>query len=186
MKLIMRPVGEPDFEPVSLGQLRDHIRLDDNADDAAVLGFGVTARESIEKALGFPVLSTTVTGSSEGWPDARLIIDAPVTSIDTVTYTAVGGVETDWTGWVARTSQGGVTALRPATGQSWPELGDDPIITVTAKAGFVQVPESIVTAICMLAAYLNANRDGIGQDAMNRLPRPILSLVRPYSWRLIG
>jgi uncharacterized phiE125 gp8 family phage protein len=181
--MTMRPTAEPAAEPVTLGQLRDHIRLDDNADDAAVLGFGVSARESIEKALGFPVLSTIVTGSIESWPGDRLIIDMPVTTVDTVTFTDTAGATAEWTGWVMRTSQGGVTSLRPATGQSWPQLGDDPIITITARAGFVHAPESIVTAICMMAAYLNANRDGIGQD---RLPRPILSLVRPFAWRLIG
>ena len=184
MRLTMRPAAEPAAEPVTLGQLRDHIRLDDNVDDAAVLGFGVTARESVEKALGFPILSTTVTGSLESWPEDRLIIDAPVTSIDAVTFTDPNGATTAWSGWVARKSQGGVTALRPATGQSWPQLGDDPIITVTATAGFAHAPESIVTAICMMAAYLNANRDGIGQD--NKLPKSILSLVRPFAWRLIG
>ena len=184
MRVVMRASGEPAAEPVTLGQLRDHIRLDDNVDDAAVLGFGISARESIEKALGFPVLSTTVTGSLESWPEDRLIVDSPVTAIDTVTFTNPSGATASWTGWVARTSQGGVTSLRPATGQSWPQLGDDPIITITARAGFANPPESIVTAICMMAAYLNANRDGIGQD--NNLPRPILSLVRPFAWRLIG
>jgi uncharacterized phiE125 gp8 family phage protein len=190
MKLIMRPVGEPAAEPVTLAQLRDHIRLDDNADDAAVLGFGIAARQLIELWLGRPIMPQTVRGICEDWREkGGLELAMPVNSVDMVTFTDPDQIATEWeTGWVARVSQGGVTRIRPATGSEWPSLGDDGVITVNATAGFDVVPEPICTAIAKLAGYLHADRDGIGDPGQGygRLPRDVRELINPWRWRVLA
>jgi uncharacterized phiE125 gp8 family phage protein len=193
MRIIMRAIAEPASEPVTLGQLRNHVRADAGDDDAALLGFGITARTLIEAWLGRPIAVQTVRGICEGWPDAgSLTLSMPVNSVDLVSFTAPGQVVTAWTagttGWVARVSQGGVTSVRPAAGTSWPALADDPVITINASAGFVLAPEPIVTAICKLAGYLHADRDGIGDPdtGTGRLPRDIRDLINPWRWRLLA
>jgi uncharacterized phiE125 gp8 family phage protein len=190
MRLIMRAIGEAAAEPVTLGQLRDHIRLDDNGDDAAVLGFGIAARQWIEQHLGRPIMPQTVRGVCEAWPDkGGLEVAMPVNSVDMISFTDPDQVATEWeTGWVARVSQGGVTRIRPAAGGDWPALGDDPVITVNATAGFAPVPEPIATAICKLAGYLNADRDGIGDagQGFGRLPRDVRELVASWRWRQLA
>ncbi len=197
MRLIMRPTAEPASEPVTLGQLRDHVRADDDVDDAALIGFGVSARQLIEQWLGRPIQVQTVRGIGEAWPcSGGLELSMPINTIEAVTYTDASGVVMPWaTGRVARTSQGGITQIRPATGSSWPVLGDDPLVTVDATAGFAVVPEAIVTAICKLAGYLHADRDGIGDrnsgvgdrnTGVGRLPPDIRELIAPWRWRLLA
>lgn len=194
MKLVMRPVGEPVSEPVTLGQLRDHVRADEELDDAALLGFGVSARQLIQQWLNRPILPQTVRGICESWPCSGSIeLAMPVTSVDAVLYTAADGVETPWTtGWIARTSQGGVTQVRPATGGSWPTLGADPLVTIEATAGFGSavggVPETIITAICKLAGYMHADRDGMGPSGYGngRLPDDLADMIRPWRFMLLA
>jgi hypothetical protein len=111
-----------------------------------------------------------------------------------VTYTNPAQVVTTWTagatGWLARVSQGGVTRVRPATNIEWPTLGDDPLITISATAGFAAnaggVPEPIITAICKLAGFLHADRDGMGNQTygFGKLPADISDMIRP--WRFSG
>lgn len=191
MRIMLRPIGIAATEPFTLGQLRDHVRADAGVDDAALLGFGITGRTLIEQWLGRPIVPQTVRGVAEAWPaTGSLTLLMPVNSVDLVSYTAVGQVVTTWTAgdWVARDSQGGVTSVRPAAGVSWPTLGDDPVITINATAGFGTVPEPIITAICKLAGYLHADRDGIGDPdtGTGRLPRDIRELVMPWRWRLLA
>jgi hypothetical protein len=55
-------------------------------------------------------------------------------------------------------------------------------------AGFDLVPEPIVTAICKLAGYLYADRDGIGDanSGAGTIPGDIKSLIAPWRWRWLG
>jgi uncharacterized phiE125 gp8 family phage protein len=188
MKLILRAIAEPAAEPVPLGQLRDHVRADDDIDDAALLGFGITARTLIEQWIGRPIMPQTVRGICENWPATGTIeLSMPVNSVDAITYTDAAGATVAWTsGWVARNSQGGVTRVRPATGQDWPTLGDDALITIDATAGFTVVPEPLCTAIAKLAGFLHADRDGIGNAAfgVGQLPPDVRDMIRP--WRFGG
>lgn len=193
-RLMMRAIGDAATEPVTIGQLRDHVRADGASDDAALIGFGVSARTLIEQWLGRPIVPQTVRGICESWPETgSLELSMPVTAVDLVTYTNEAQVVTTWTagaaGWLARVSQGGVTRIRPATGIDWPTLGDDPVITVNATAGFASVPEPICTAICKLAGYLHADRDGMGDAAIEnvKLSQVIdVRLIRPWRWRLLA
>ena len=193
MRVVMRAIGEPAAEPVTLGQLRDQVRADSDTDDAALLGYGITARTLIEQWLGRPTMPQTVRGICEAWPETgSLALSMPVSTVDLVTYTDTAQVVTTWTagatGWLARVSQGGVTSIRPATGIAWPDLGDDPVITVNATAGFDIVPEPICTAIAKLAGYLHADRDGVGEAGMGfgKLPRDICDLIQPWRWRVLA
>jgi uncharacterized phiE125 gp8 family phage protein len=190
MRLIMRAIGDAAAEPVTLGQLRAHIRLDDNAEDAVVLGFGIAARQWLEQYLGRPIMAQTVRGVCEDWPEkGALELAMPVNSVDMISFTDSDQVATEWeTGWVARVSQGGVTRIRPAAGGDWPALGDDPVITVNATAGFALVPEPIAVAICKLAGYMHADRDGIGasSDGYGRLPRDIRDMVSAWRWQALA
>lgn len=192
MRILPRTLTQPATEPVTLAQLRAQVVADGNADDALLLSYLITARELVEEWLGRALVPRTVTAVFEEWPSmcgSRTIeLLMPVSSVDAVTYTNAAGSVVAWTDFVARQSQGGVMSVRPKAGTSWPDLGDDPVITLTATAGFDLVPEPIVTAIVQLAAYLYADRDGLGDPdgGIGKLPPTSRALIRPWRWRLLG
>jgi hypothetical protein len=69
--------------------------------------------------------------------------------------------------------------IRPTATTDWPELGDDPVITVTVTAGFAETPEPIVMAILLLAAHWFGNRETVGPN-MSELPFTVAALLAPY------
>ena len=194
MRVLPRAIGQPEIEVVTLDQLRAQVNIEagDDADDALLRGYLVAARHWLEEWLGRPLARQTVRATFESWPDwlsgTSIELLMPVESVDAVTFTAPGGATAAWTDFVARQSQGGVMRVRPKAGTSWPTLGDDPVITMDATAGFETVPEPIVAGLMILAAFLYANRDGIGdgRTVLGKMPGEVAELVRPWRWRLIG
>jgi uncharacterized phiE125 gp8 family phage protein len=194
MRVLPRIIAAPEIEIVTLDQLRAHVNIEagDDADDALLRGFLIAARHWLEEWLGRPLARQTVRATFESWPDwlngTSVELLMPVESVDEISYTAENGATVVWPDWVARVSQGGVMRVRPKAGTSWPTLGDDPIITIDATAGFDTVPEPIVAGVMLLAAFLYANRDGIGdgRTVLGKLPGEIAEMVRPWRWRLIG
>ena len=181
-------------EPVTLAELRAQTNVDDAADDAMLLGYLVAARQAAEAFMGRPILPTVMTGTAEEWPDsAGFLLDAPVISVSSVTYTAADGTTATWTagssGYLLRDAAGGAKKLRPAKNVAWPTLGDDPVITITITAGWTAdlLPESVRTAILQMAANWYAVREvtNIG-NIVSLVPETGKDLLRPYRWRLIG
>lgn len=194
MRILPKTVVEPATEPVTLAQLRAQIRADDTSDDALLWSHLIAARQHIEDIMGRPIVPRTVRAVIESWPsgcrgDTVIELMIPVNSIDAISYTDDAQAVTPWTGFVARTGQGGVTTIRPAYSNSWPTLGYDPLITIDATAGFADgVPEPVAAAVCLFAAHLYMNREATvaGPGGMLELPLGVKAMLSKYRWRWIG
>jgi uncharacterized phiE125 gp8 family phage protein len=195
MRVLPRTLTEPEIEPVTLSQLRAHVHADADVDDMILRGFLITARTMVEQWMGRAIVPRSVVAVFEQWPEGRygngddaIELLMPVSSIDSITYTNASGATVPWTDFIARLSQGGVMRVRERAGYSWPNLGNDPIITLTATAGFDEMPEPVVSAVMMLAGYLYADRDGQGDSSMGvgKIPRPVKDLIAPWRWRWLG
>jgi uncharacterized phiE125 gp8 family phage protein len=154
MRISFTATDQPATEPVTPAELRAQVRVDDGGDDAMLMGYLLAARQAAETFLGRPILPTPMLARLEEWPGssgisgARLVLDAPVITVDAVTYTALDGTTTAWTasasGYVLRDAAGGTKALRPASGvHGWckptrvpdatPEPGGDGTVMVAAS-----------------------------------------------------
>lgn len=192
MRVFPRTITEPLGEPVTLGQFRQQIRVDDNIEDALLYGYLAAARQLVERWTGRLLLPRAVRATFEVWPadPDRIEIAIPVTSVDAIAYTDATQTQTPWgsTLWLARTIIG-VTRVRPAYGQTWPVLGNDPLITIDATAGYTVLPEPLATAILRLAGdfYLNREDVIVGTRLTSiEMPNDIAKLIGPYRWRLIS
>lgn len=194
MRISFTATDQPATEPVTPAELRAQVRVDDGGDDAMLMGYLLAARQAAETFLGRPILPTPMLARVEEWPsDDRLVLDAPVITVDQVNYTALNGTTTAWTagasGYVLRDAAGGTKALRPASGVSWPTLGSDPVISITITAGWAvaMVPEDIKLAILQMAAHWFSVREVVNIGAsVSEIPQTGKDLLKPYRWRLIG
>jgi uncharacterized phiE125 gp8 family phage protein len=206
VRIVPKTVTEPATEPVTLSQLRSHVRVDDNSDDAMLLGYLIAARAHVENLLGRPIVPRTVRATFESWgcpawagslwvsgyavpSRTRLDLLVPVTSVDAITYTDLTQTQVPWTGFIARTSNGGTTSVRPAYGTDWPVLGLDPVITLDATSGFASVPEPIVQAILLMAGHLYLNREEVltgSRITAIQLPLGVADLIMKYRWQWFG
>ncbi|WP_310474097.1 phage head-tail connector protein [Sandarakinorhabdus sp.] len=186
--------AQPAEEPVTLGELRAQANIDDSASDALLMGYLVAARQHAESYLGRPILPTPMRAQIEDWAGTRdqggpIWLDAPVISVDSVTYTGADGLPAAWTDYLIRPAPGGLKALRPATGADWPTLGDDPVITIDITAGWAidLLPASVTVAICQTAAHWFNVREVVNiGNISSEIPETGKALLRPLRWRLIG
>lgn len=157
-------VAAPASEPLTLGEARAHLRLDDTTEDALVLGYLMAAREEAEAFTGQSFISRTATALLKAWPDEIELCAFPA-SVTSITYTDTAGTTqtlatTEYVAWADGKS---FPRIYPASGKSWPTLGTDPTITITATVGYSSmnaVPQSVRQAMMTHLTWQHENRAG--------------------------
>lgn len=149
--MTLRRITDASIEPVSLQDVRSHLRITDDHDDADLSAMITTARQVAEQRLGRQLLTATWELSLEEWPadDVIVLPRPPLASVTSVKYYDAAGVQqtlSSATYYVDTVTEPGRVALRD--GQSWPSLesGRPAPITVRYVAGWtrdIDVPQSI-------------------------------------------
>ena len=167
MRYSLTQVTPPAIEPVTLAELKDHLRIDAGMEDSLLLGFITTAREWCEGYQNRAYITQTWELGLDEWPE---IINMPLPLLQStdlkIEYYGTDGVvhllaateyQIDVRGYKGR--------ITPAYGHHWPTLTLRPLsgIIVTFKAGYgavvSDVPERIRTAVKLLAGHLYEHRE---------------------------
>ena len=164
----------PTIEPVTLDEIRDHLRLSDSADEATALAYLLVAREAIEQQeLSRALLTQTWKLRLEGWPwDSpyrRIRLPRPLLqSVTSITYTDTSGTtQTLSASLYTVNAQAEPAIVVPAYGQSWPSPRVQrgvAAVTIEYVAGWTNrglVPEAIRQAIKLLVGEMWENREGV-------------------------
>ena len=170
-------------EPVSLDELKAHLRLDVDDDDAYLAGCVAAARTWVEGQTRRAIMPQTWDYIIDyGWPRSRggYRIDLPmnpVTSVTSITY-----VDSSGAGQTLATSKYTVSArtngsfIVPAYDQEWPDVRCVPsAVTVRFVAGDAdEIPQELHRAIMVLAGHYYEFRE-TGIDA----PKAVEALISP-------
>lgn len=163
----------PAEEPVALADFKEHLKIDGAEEDAALAGYLLAARRTIEARYNLALLA-------QGW---RLTLDtapceaalslSPVLSIDSVGVTRAGVTETlPLSAYETRTGASPRVALKAA----YPDAGL--VIAFTAGwASAAALPEELKLAVKTLAAHFYERREGEAGDGAPGVVR-ILSAYR--------
>ena len=176
-------VTEPTDEPVSLADMKEHLRIDTDYDDAYVSDCIVAARQWVEGQTKLSVATKTLDFAIDyGWPWRGYThhIEMPVSPVSSVT--SITYVDTSGASQTLASSQYTVAArenysyIAPAYDVEWPDVREAPdAITVRFVAGFTTVPRPLVRAILVLATHYYEMRE-TAADA----PKAVESLISPY------
>ena len=166
---------EPTEEPISLEEAKAHARITDTASDTVLAGYIQTAREAAEAYMGRGLLTQTFKLVMDAWANIiPLPFAAPLASITSVKYyddtgtlqtLATSVYDTD------TTSRPGRVTLKP--GQSWPSYQSERrngAIEITYVVGWTSpdlIPQRIKHGIQQYVTYLDLDRDGMEQNALN-------------------
>jgi uncharacterized phiE125 gp8 family phage protein len=140
----------PAAEPVTLEEAKLAARISDTAMDMLIPGLITAARELAEQETSAKFMEQTWRTELADWPAATDVLP-----IDQATAAAVSY----WTGTAWSTADGIGTVLAPATGTSWPTLGERPVgarvrIDLTTGAeDAAAVPEAVKLFIKACVAY---------------------------------
>ena len=182
-------VTPPALEPVTLAELKDHARIDDDADDTYLTALITAARELVERTTGRCLITQTWRLTLDNWPCGGADIwwdgvrEGPVTMFDTAAWveirkapiaaitSVITKAEDDTpTTWAAASyylakQPNGYGRLTRRSGQTWPQIVNRSAagIEITFTAGYGAaahtVPSAIRHAIKVLATHWHENRE---------------------------
>ena len=189
------PAATTRVEPVTLAEVKSHLRIDHDLDDALLSVFISAAREYGENLTNRKFVEEEVTEYFGGFPAARgdLVLSWPdLQSVASVAYLDEDGVEQTLVEDIDFTvdTSGVLPRLRPVVAlDSWPDTYSYrkvfPLVTVTYRAGWpTRLVESVevsstpanVKAWCLIRIgdlYENRESVVVGQ-AVSMLPRPLV------------
>lgn len=160
----------PAVEPVTLSELRDHLRIDGGTNDSELTRLGKAARLTVEHKQKRQHITATYEYTLDAFPASDTIVMPvpPLITVTSISYKDVAGdAKTFATDkyQVEITGERGSITLEP--NESWPdtESGRRNAITITFTAGYgtatTDVPESTRLAIMMLVAHWFENREPV-------------------------
>ena len=182
-------VTERDGEPVTLEDIKSHLRLDIDDDDRWIRSRIKAARQWVEGQTRRCFKQATYDYAIDwGWPNFMGCprIDLPLNPVQSVTSIVYEDgsspratlAASQYT--VAARSYG--SFIVPAYNVTWPTVRDVPdAITVRFVAGDNSaIPEPLLQAMSMLIAHWYENRQAVEAKEMVPVPYGIESLVSPY------
>ena len=184
----------PTLEPLTVDEAKQQLRIDNDADDAAVDRRLKSARSQAETYLMRGLLTQTWTYAQDVWSDEILLpMAAPLASVTSVKYYDASGTLTTLATTVYLAdllSEPGRVVLKPA--QTWPALQANRVLAVEIVyvVGWTSanlITPEIVDAVCLLLGDRQEFRQQtvVTNQQLVSLPNGVEALLAPHRrwWR---
>lgn len=184
-------ITAPPIEPVTVDEVKEHIRVDHSDDDIYISGLILAAREFVETAIDRTLITTPWMMTFDGFPPEIVLPKPPVSINVTAVVIAYKDAYQNTVTLpsneyrVDRDSTPGV--IRPPYGKSWPpHLTDQNSVTVQWYAGYGtsrdDVPQMIRHALLMIVGHFYERRLAYDSFAANEVPLGAKALLAASSW----
>lgn len=176
----------PAIEPVSLDDVKAHLRLDGTDEDRLLHAAIISARIHVEVATRRALVRQQWRIYLDDWPPGRTVSlpVSPVIAVDQVTFYDVAGVPRVWDAANYRVDAAGLPARIIARMRPEPALYDNGVeIDVTAGYGVssIDVPAPLRQAVLILVTHWYEHRGLIGHDFAGAIaPHGFEALIAPY------
>lgn len=175
----------PSVEPVSLADMKTHLRVDLAADNDLITSQIKAARFAVEGFLRRQLITATWKYYLDKFPGTILLPRPPLQSISSITYTdSAGDTQTLSSSVYDVDTDSIVGRVVEAYGQAWPTTREDiNVVCVTFVAGYgdaaTDVPDNIISGVKLLVTDLYEHR---GAQAERRLEenKTLWHLLWPY------
>ena len=189
--MIMTRVTAPTIEPVTLQEVKDHLRVDGTDDDALISALITAAREHVDGRdgwLGRALCTQTWDCHYDVFPDDGLLYlpVAPVQSVTSVKYVDPDGAQQTFSS--ANYALGADLDWSPRVilgwDKSWPSIRAVPeAVTVRVVAGYASVPRPICQALLLLIGHWHEHREAVMEGTFREVPTTVSALLTPYRRR---
>ena len=193
MPLTLTRTIDASVEPVTVEEMRVHLRWTDTAEDAAISSWIKAARRRIEDVTGRAFINQTWRLKLDYFPGVIHVPRAPWGSLTKFEYVDQDGdtqtvTATDYT--IDSSSE--PARIYEAKDKTWPTTWSEPLaVSLTYVAGYGatadDVPEEIKVAIKMLAGHYFRHREAITTGTIvNTISEGLDALIAPYMVFLPG
>jgi len=176
----------PAVEPVTLQEVKDHLRIV-IADDDTILAFTIqSAREHVEDMISRALITQTWELVLNRFPSIIDLPYPPLQTVASIVYIDSDGLQQTLDPSVyAVDTKNTPGRVRPAYDQSWPATRKDiNTVTITYTAGYgnatTDVPGPIRSALLLLIGHLYENREATAPFQITNLPLGVDRLLAPY------
>lgn len=189
--MTLRIITAPTEEPTTLGETKEHLRVDLDDDDMLISAYIKAAREYAEVYTRTALVTQTWELVLDAFPasDRMVIPLPPLASVTSIKYTSSAEVEATFSSASYRvviTPWPGLILLK--TGYSWPSttLKEAEGVVVRFVAGYgtaISVPQSIKQGMLLYVAHLYENREATLVNVnVQALPMGVEALWWPKRW----
>lgn len=178
--------AKPAQLPVTLSDVKAHLRYDDTDQDRLILSLIDAAREKIEIETQRALITQEWTHTYDSWPCVFDRLRAPLQSVTSIEYIDIAGAPQTVPAidYVVETE--GLGRVSPAYSKSWPDYRKVPGgIRITYKAGYgdtsEDVPSDIKAALKLIVGHWFENRESVisGSNPVT-VPMSVEYLLRPH------
>jgi len=184
-------ISPPVSEPVSIADLKAHLRVTSSDEDSIIAGLGLAARQAIEARYGLCILAQSWRLALDQLPECAIVLPfSPIISVESVGVVSHGVTEVlppahyeFQAGLVGRVClkmpSSSVAEFRTLAGRT-SSLG---ALSINFTAGWIDVnsvPEEVKLAIKVLTAHFFENREGGVADRFYTSPESLNALLAPY------
>lgn len=171
-------------EPLSLTDVKSHIRVDHDEEDDLIMIFMRAAREKVEAYTNRKLVHSQYALALDTFPDTIEVKPNPVISVDSIVYSSTSDVSTTLASGVYsldtyRTPS--VIYLNPD--QDWPETNEEKNnVVVTYTVGYANaedVPANAKAAILFIVGFLYEHRQAVSTMQSYEVPLGIKFLLDP-------
>lgn len=187
--MIVTIATPPAEEPVTLAEIKSHLRIDVSDEDTLLSGYIAAAREMCESIARRAFVTQTIQFRLLQWPMGNCIVlpRPPLQSVNSITYTdSAGGSSTMSSGdyVVYSAPEPGLVVL--GDGKGWPSatLQPGPSIVIEYIAGYglaSAVPQRYKQAVLMLTGHYYENRESVvvgqGVSAIE-VPQAVMRILK--------
>jgi uncharacterized phiE125 gp8 family phage protein len=168
-------ITAPTFEPLSVADVSEYLRLDDSPTDSLLISALITAaRQHLENYLNRYIAQQTVELALTGWSD-KIDLSAPLQSVSSVKYLDVNGVEqTLAANQYVIDNYSEPAVIYPAYNVTYPNLYDqENNVKIRYVVGFTSggspdtnpLPDTLKFAMMLIIGDLYSNREAGGEKA---------------------
>lgn len=185
-------VSAPAVEPITLAEVKRHLRVEVDDENDLIRGWMVAAREHVETYTGRALITQTWDWKLDRFPSSCFVLPlAPVTSITSISYLDTAGASQTWSAGDYLTDlPTGPKAMRgritPDYGVSFPDTYSVMnAVTVRFVAGYgstgVSVPFGITSAMKLLIGHWYEQRSAVNVgNIVTEIPITVDRLLWPY------
>lgn len=178
-----RRTVEPTEEPVTLSEIKTHLRISGCDDDLALKQYLKSAREEAENHIDETLMESTWEYRLDEFPDEICLPMGPIQSISSISYVDTDGATQTFSDYQFNREG----KLKPAYGEEWPETRDQyDAVTITYVAGESdadRIQDDIKQAIKLMVGSYDISREdiviGVG-TVVTEAPKTAVNLLNRY------
>jgi uncharacterized phiE125 gp8 family phage protein len=186
----------PVLEPLTLTEVKDHLRVDTTDEDALIEGLIDAAVAHIDGAdgwLGRALVTQTWEWRLDrfpwgnNWADALRVPLPPLQSVTSIEYVDTAGVTQTWSDTLYKVDTSKEPGrIAPVYGETWPLTRDEiAAVTVTFIAGYGANPQDVPAAIrsallLLIGNWYTFREPTITGTIVARLPMGVEALLMPH------